>query len=131
MSVYVFVAGVFRVNCRMSEESPLIDGYIVAAPDSDPEGFGDYIILNVSSRLLYYWPRDVRLKGPSKEELDACTSNTQRQELLDPWFSIGQRVQCKVINEARGIVRYVRKFGNVQDDYKIHHGVLSVSIAVS
>lgn len=111
----------------MSTEDVFIEGYVVVRPDSDPGGYGDYVILSPDTRLIYYWPRDIRLRGPSKEELDACTSKTQKRALLEPSFEVGQRVRCKVLNERRGIVGSVRKYGNVQEEYKIHDGVLSVS----
>lgn len=114
---------------QMSTEDSFIEGYVLVRPESDPAGRGDYVILVPETRFIYYWPRNVRLRGPSKEELDACTSKTQKRELLEPSFEVGQRVRCKVLNEARGIVSSVRKNGNVQDEYKVHDGVLSVSVA--
>lgn len=111
----------------MSEEQSVIEGFVLVAPDTDPQGFGDYIVLRKNTRQLYYWPRNIRLRGPSQEEINACTSKTQLRELREASFVVGQRVRCKVANEARGILSSVRKNGNVHEEYQVYHGVLSVS----
>lgn len=105
----------------MSEEPDRLIGHVIVTPDA--YGCGDYIFLEERSLQIYYWPeRDIKA-GPTEEELRQCTSRTQREALLNPWFNIGQKVQFVVGNERRGIATRVRKYGNVTHEYALYPGI--------
>lgn len=111
----------------MSEIRAKVTGaYVIETPDADKRG--DYLFLDTFTLQLYYWPESAIKAGPTAAELAECTSNTQRNELLDPWFSIGQKVEFEVLNERRGIVTKVRKYGNVIHEYAAHQGVPGLSV---
>lgn len=105
----------------MSEQPVSLVGQVLVTPDAN--GFGDYIFLEELSLQIYYWPESAIKAGPTAEELRECTSRTQREELLNPWFNIGQKVRFEVCNERRGIATKVRKYGNVTHEYGIYPGV--------